>query len=98
MSNTRKINQATKDYGNHRIKTMEIIDLTQTNEDIAVVMKMTRNVSTSDSIKDSHQAIKDSPWHEDDLAKSYVERREQTKKLQDPVSRLRKINEILGRR
>lgn len=94
---TRKITNTDKTIGKHAIRPMVILDMTRTNEEISVVMKVTENKQSNDVVADAKQEILDSPWHEDDLAKALVSKTKENNKMLDPVARLRKVNEILGR-
>ena len=83
--------------GIHKIKPLEIYDLTNSGEGVSVVMKVTKNVTTSETVADIKKKVKDSPWHEDDMAKAHMAKNTEASKLKDPVARLRKVNELLGR-
>lgn len=93
-----KIVNDKKHIGTKKIEPMVILNLTPASEEIAVVMKVTRSESTGSVLDILKQEKLDSPWREDDLAKTYMSKEVKATKLKDPVATLRKVNALLGRK
>lgn len=83
--------------GTKRITPVKLIDLTVGSNDVAVVLKMSRNTTNSNVLDQIAQEKRDSPWSEDALAKNYLAKDAKSEKLKDPIATLKRVNTLLGR-
>lgn len=76
----------------NRITTMEILDLTDGQTDVTVIMKNKRQVTQPESQAEARQLLqraKKSPWRDDRLGKEFANKSLQTRKLKNPADELK---------
>jgi hypothetical protein len=95
---TNRITDDKKSLGTKKIQPLKVLNLTPASDQIAVIMKVTRTESTGSTLDAIAQEKMDSPWREDDMAKTYMSKKVKATKLKDPIATLRRVNELLGRK
>ena len=86
--------------GTHRIKTVELIDMTDGAAGASVVMKARRSVIQVESQSEAKRLkakSEGSPWRNDSLGKAFANKSLRARKLKDPIAELKLFTDTITR-
>ena len=86
--------------GIHRITSMRVADLTNSKENVSVVLTSKRTVSQPDDQSEAKRlkdATENSPWTDTKLGQSFANKSLRTRKLKDPITELRLFTDSITR-